>query len=201
MKKIILLSAVAFLLLGSCAPCGLLVRGGANYASLKSSEDSDSLDPFVTPYIGVGTECEVADLVAVKGELVYSQQGAKYEDSEGGDELLYDGKFKLDYLNIPVMAKVNVSDNFFVEAGPQIGFLLSAKDKYDSPVSGEDDVKDFFKGTDFGANIGVGYQFDSGLNIGARYNLGLSNISDVEDGPEDLEIKNRVFSLGLGFKF
>ena len=201
MKKHIFILGVLLLLLGSCLPCGLTVRGGLNGSTLNSSESSDELSTLFTPYVGVGTECEVADLVGVRLELNYSQQGANYENSPGSDDVLYDGKFQLDYLNIPVMAKVNLSDNFFVEAGPQVGLLLSAKDKYDSPIEGEDDAKDLFKSTDFGANIGLGYQFDSGLNIGARYNLGLANISDVEDGPADLEIKNRVFSLGVGFKF
>ena len=197
MKKHILFLGALLLLLGSCLPCNLTLRGGFNGATLNSSEDSDDLSTLFSPYVGVGTQCEVADLVGVELGAIYSRQGAKYENSLGSDDVLYDGEFQLDYLNIPVMAKVNLSDNFFVEAGPQVGLLLSAKDKYDSPIEGEDDAKDFFKSTDFGANIGLGYQFDSGLNIGARYNLGLSDISDVGGA----EIKNRVFSIGVGFAF
>lgn len=195
MKKFILLGA-SLLLLGSCAPCNFLVRGGANFGTIRGDE-TDDLSSRTAVFVGVGTECEVADLVAIRPELMYSQQGAEYEDSDG-----FDGRFKLDYLNVPVMAKLNVSDGFFVEAGPQIGFLLSAKDEYDSPTSGEDDIKDLIKSTDFGANIGLGYQFDNGLNIGARYNLGLTNINDVEDSPGfDFKNQNSVLSLGVGYKF
>ncbi|NNE01606.1 MAG: PorT family protein, partial [Eudoraea sp.] len=53
---------------------------------------------------------------------------------------------------------------------------------------------------DVGANIGLGYQLDSGLNIGARYNFGLTNINDLEDSG-DFSIKNSVISLLVGFRF
>jgi len=65
-----------------------------------------------------------------------------------------------------------------LEAGPQEGFLMSAKAK----VGGEsEDLKDVTKGIDFGLDFRVGYKMDSGLNFGCRYNLGLS---DINDDPE-----------------
>jgi hypothetical protein len=82
--------------------------------------------------------------------------------------------------------------NVNIQAGPQIGFLLSAKRKDD----GEDeDIKDLFKSTDFGFNLGLGADFGK-LNASARYCIGLSNIAD----DEDVEIKNGVFQIALGLK-
>ena len=70
------------------------------------------------------------------------------------------------------MAKFYVAEGFSIEAGPQVGFLFSAKDEYDfDGDTGEDDIKEYFKGIDFGVNFGVGYKLEGGLNLGARYNL------------------------------
>ncbi len=97
------------------------------------------------------------------------------------------------------MAKFKVSDGFSVEVGPQVGFLLSAKDEYESDGdSGEEDIKEYFKGTDLGVNVGVGVALESGLNFGARYCLGVSNIWDEESDDSN---QNGVFQFSVGFSF
>ncbi len=186
---------LSLVLFGSCVPCQFLVRGGGNIATV-GGDETDNLSSRFAPFVGIGTECNVLDKVSLQPELILSMQGAEYEDSDG-----FDGRFKFNYLNVPVMAKLYVSDGVFVEAGPQVGFLLSAKDEYDSPTSGEDDIKDEVKSTDFGANVGLGYQFDSGLNINARYNFGLSNINDFESPGFDFKNQNNVLSVGVGYRF
>ena len=65
-----------------------------------------------------------------------------------------------------------------VFAGPAVGFLLSAKD------SGED-VKDYFKSTDFGADLGLGAEIALGKMkalIDFRYYMGLTNAFNNEVG-------------------
>jgi hypothetical protein len=49
-------------------------------------------------------------------------------------------------------------------------------------------------------NLGAGYDFTEKLSAGLRYNFGLSNIAKTEDG-DNIEIKNGVFSLSVGYKF
>lgn len=193
MKKVIFLSLLVVLALSSCVSTHYGLRGGVNFADI-NGDDTENVSARTGIFFGGFGEFGVTDMFAVQPELLFSQQGAEYEDSDG-----FDGRFKLDYLNVPVMAKVYVSDGFFLEAGPQIGFLLSAKDEYDSPISGEDDIKEFIKSTDFGANIGLGYQTDMGLNFNGRYNFGLSSFDDFEGVDENL--KNGVISIGVGFRF
>ena len=136
------------------------------------------------------------EVVAIQPELLYSQQGAKYSESDG-----YDGTFKLDYINVPVMAKFNLGENFAIEAGPQAGILISAKDDYESSGdSGVDDIKDDIKNIDYGASFGISYDFDSGYVLGARYNLGFADINDFS-GSESFKNHNGVFQFYVGFKF
>ncbi len=84
---------------------------------------------------------------------------------------------------------------FSVHAGPQIGFLLTAK----SEDNGDKiDRKDEFDGTDIGGVIGVAAGWPSGISCGARYVIGFSQISkDVDDNGK---FKNNVFQLYAAYK-
>jgi hypothetical protein len=194
MKKVIFLTLISVFLLSSCATTRFGARLGGNYATI-AGDDTDDLDGKIGFFFGGVAELGVNDKFAVQPEILYSQQGAKYSDSGG-----FDGQLNINYLNVPVMAKFKVSDAFSIEAGPQVGFRMSAKDKYDSPTSGEDDIKDFISSTDFGGNIGFGYELDSGLNFNARFNYGFSNINEF-DNEGDFKNNNCVFSLGIGWMF
>ena len=92
------------------------------------------------------------------------------------------------------MAKFYVADGISLEAGPQIGFLASAK----ADVDGEStDIKDLLKSTDFALNLGAGYKLDSGLNFGLRYSMGLTDVYDFDtDG-----FKHSVLQLSVGYNF
>jgi opacity protein-like surface antigen len=183
MKKIIL-SAVAVLAFGfTNAQVKFGAKAALNVATLNGDiEDASSLIGF---QIGGFAEIKVSEKFAVQPELMYSAQGTSGDDAD----------INLNYLNIPVMAKFYVADAFSLEAGPQIGFLLSAKG------DGED-MKDFFNSTDFGLNLGAGYDFTENLTAGLRYNFGLSNAADFGDiFEEEVSVNNAVLSVSLGYKF
>ncbi|ESU22929.1 hypothetical protein FEDK69T_17080 [Flavobacterium enshiense DK69] len=181
------------------------MKGGMNVATLTGDEeDTKSL---IGVHVGGFVECRVNDKFAIQPELLFSMQGTKYEYSEfdGFDTYDVEEKLKLNYLNIPIMVKYYATEKFNIEAGPQVGFLLSAKDEYDvsssfGSASGEENVKDFVKSVDFGLNLGVGFDFTDNIFAGARYNFGLSNINDYGDD-DDFKSYNGVFSLSAGYKF
>ncbi|UOK42494.1 MULTISPECIES: porin family protein [Flavobacterium] len=176
------------------------VKGGMNVSTLTGdAEDAKSL---VGIHIGGFMEYKINDKFAIQPELLFSMQGAKteYTDFDGFETVNVEEKYKLNYLNIPIMAKYYANEKLSIEAGPQIGFLLSAKDEvsaYGETV--EVDFKDYVKSMDFGLNIGVGYDFTDNIFAGARYNFGLSDINDIDESSD--EIHNGVFSLSAGYKF
>ncbi len=181
------------------------VKAGVNFATL--SGDVEDVNSRTTFHFGGVVEISISEKFSVQPELLYSSQGAKSEFTETfeGVTVSANQEIKLDYINVPIMAKYYVSDGFSIEAGPQVSFLTSAKLDYDftydgSTESGSEDFKDFTKGIDFGLGFGVGYKMGSGLNFGARYNLGLSNINDDPDDPES-NIKNNVFQFSVGYNF
>lgn len=140
---------------------------------------------------GILGEAKFSSLFGLQLEVNYSSQGAGLI-SEDGDE---SGSFQLDYLTIPVLAKLYGTPKLSVYAGPQIGFLL----KGESLQSNEEDtdLKPILKSTDFAAVFGSEYRFGNGIFISGRYHFGLSNIVDSEI--ETTNLKNRYFSVRIGY--
>ena len=186
MKKL-LFAAVAVFAFG--AANAQEVKFGAKAALNLSNVTGDVEDNSMKVGFQIGglVEIKISDKFAVQPELVYSAQGTKY-DGDGNPKL------NLDYLNIPVMAKFYVAEGFSLEAGPQVGFLMSAKVKTDA---GDADFKDFVNSTDFGVNFGAGYDVTENINLGVRYSLGLSNINKEGDD----SIKNSNIALAFAYKF
>ena len=188
MKKLCL---VAFLAIFSLATINgqdvkFGAKAGVNFASLTG--DDEGLSSKTSFHVGVVAEIPVSDVFSVQPELLFSDQGAKIDSD--------DVKLNASYLNLPILAKFYVGEGFSLEAGPQVGFLLSAKAKGDG---GSVDLKDETKSIDFGVGLGAGYKLENGLCFNARYNLGLSNI--VDENEDNLDLKNGVFQLSVGFFF
>ncbi|SDI50211.1 porin family protein [Winogradskyella thalassocola] len=179
-------------------------KAGLNLATIGGDfEDAESLTSF---HIGGVAEIMISDKFSVQPELLYNSVGAStdYTESFEGVTVNAEGKIKLNYISLPIMAKYYVAEGFSVEAGPQIGFLMSANEEYEVSgggfsESGDEDVKDNFKSIDFGFGIGAGYKMESGLNFALRYNLGLSNIA--EDAGDDFSAQNNVFQVSVGYTF
>ena len=181
MKKIILTAAAVFALsFANAQDTKYGVKGGLNMSNVSNAEGSSSLLAF---HLGGFAEFKISDKFAVHPELLYSAQGAKFDGFN----------YNLNYINVPVMAKYYVADAFSIEAGPQIGFLMSAK------VDGVD-FKEFCKTTDFGLNLGAGYNLNENMSLGLRYSMGLSEI-EKEVAVGDSGSKNSSFQLSFGYKF
>jgi len=92
---------------------------------------------------------------------------------------------ELDQIRVPVLAAINVADSFTLLAGPSLGFLLDS----------DDEINSF----NFGIDLGAAYDITDNFLIEARYNLGVSNLVDM-DGM-DASLKLSGFQVGVGYKF
>lgn len=193
MRKIIL-SVIAVMVFGftNAQQTRFGVKGGLNISTVVGGdvEDTKSLVGF---HVGGFAEIHIVQRFFIQPELLFSTQGTKVDGPFGAD-----GDIKLNYLNIPVLAKYYIVDKkFSVEAGPQLGVLLSAKAE-------DNDIKDFTRSVDFGFNIGAGYNFTDNLSVGLRYTIGLSPLSDEDiDNEDDYydSAKNSNLALSLAYKF
>lgn len=185
MKKIVLVAVIAIIsMAGVNAQTSFGAKAGLNVANLIGDvTDNKSLIGF---NVGVFAEITLADSFYLQPELLYSTQGATFDFPIIGSTDL-----KLNYINLPIMFKYDVANRFYLEAGPQVGFLVSAE-------LDDLDVKDSYESTDFGANFGLSYGFTEKLFAQARYNIGMTDI--VKDNGND-KISNAVLSFSLGYKF
>lgn len=192
MKKIIL-SAIAVMTfaLTNAQQTKFGVKAGLNLTTFAGGNyyDAKSLVGF---QVGGFAEIKIIERLSIQPEVLFSTQGAKLDGGSLGD---FDSK--LNYINIPVLAKFYITKQFTAEAGPQIGFLVSAK-------SNGNDAKDNFKSFDTGFNFGLGYNFTENVSVGLRYTVGLANIADynAEDFDQYVDSpKNSVLALTLAYKF
>jgi hypothetical protein len=183
MKKILLLAVLTVLGFTNVNAQKIKfgAKGGLNFASI-SGDNTQGSDLVTAFNFGVLSEIPISDTFSFQPELMYSGQGYSFNDNT----------IALSYLNIPLMGKYYLTKGLSIEAGPQLGFLLSAKNE-------TTDVKDSFNPFDFGVNFGLGYKLDNGLNFGVRYNMGLTDINDLPNSSSNN--KNSVFQLSVGYFF
>ena len=172
------------------------VKGGVNFSSF----NGDGYDDFVDPkertsfHLGLLAEIPVGERFSIQPEVLYSAQGYDIASREDANDLEY----QLDYINVPILAKFYLFNSFSLEAGPQIGFLVNEEIDGD-PTGDGGDLNlddDQFKTVDFGIGLGASYKF-SNFFISGRYNLGLSDIYDMEG----VDAKNSVIQAGVGVMF
>lgn len=167
------------------------VKGGVNFATV-TGNDVDSPDSRTSFHVGVVAEFPLADIFSIQAEALYSGQGFDF-DFEGpdGDK----AEFQLDYINVPVLAKVYVVKGLSIEAGPQFSFLVNEEaDLNPNSDDGDFDLNEA-ETFEFGVAAGLTFQTEMGLFATGRYNVGLTEIY------KDVDAKNSVFQLGIGYKF
>ena len=170
------------------------VRGGISVAS--ASFDTETFDDSNrTGFVGgVFLDFGGSSLLGFQIGAQYSQKGAEFD----GDAVVDD--FSLDYLEIPAVVKLGLplgSLKPSVFAGAALGFNSSCEQS-----GGSEDVCEQFSDTDFSGVVGADLAiYLGGLSLwaDARYNVGLS---DISDGSAFGDFNNRAFNLtaGIGFR-
>ncbi|SMO60058.1 Outer membrane protein beta-barrel domain-containing protein [Saccharicrinis carchari] len=195
MKKLIFVAVLALVSMTTFSQAQFGLKAGLNVANL-TGDDMDGADPRSGGVFGVFAKINLTETIAFQPEALYSMQGATGSETEQGYDI--DVTMKLDYINIPLMMKFYPADGFSINAGPQVGFLASAKAKAETQgISAEEDIKEAFKSIDFGLNVGLGYDLPMGLGLDFRYNIGLSNVLDTDEG----EGKNGVLQFTASYAF
>jgi hypothetical protein len=151
------------------------VKGGFNMSNLvNSGDDPDDNNVLYGFNAGVYATLPISDFVAIQPEVLFTTKGAKLEY----DNAFATGnaKFKLNYIEVPLLVRVNVTKNFNIHAGGYASYLVSSKVTGDGDFSFDQDVdRDDLNKFDAGIAAGVGVDFDP-ISIGVRYNYGLTTV-------------------------
>ncbi|RYF99850.1 MAG: PorT family protein, partial [Chitinophagaceae bacterium] len=154
---------------------------------------------------GLYAKLPVARGFSLQPELLYSNKGSKvtYDGLFGIGEGEY--RFNLHYVELPVMAVINVVKNLNIQAGPYVSYLASANvtringDNESSELASLDG--DDFNRFDYGVAGGLGLDIQN-FTIGARYNYGLREIGNSNiAGQATKNSKNSVINFYVGLAF
>lgn len=128
-------------------------------------------------------------LIGVMGKVLYAVKGASDD---------FDNELKIKYLEIPVLARVNVGSgslngvSVYGVVGPVFDVKLSAD------FNG-DDVSDDYEGLDIGIQFGGGIEITRFL-VEAVYTKGLRAVNNGDLGDTE-EIKSHSFAILFGVRF
>ncbi len=175
------------------------LKGGVNLANINTEasigENYDAATGFhIGPYLLV----KVAN-IGIQPEILYSTKGTDISVDNISETL----QQRSAYLDIPVMFKLYTVMGINIQAGPQVGLLLSAEQDQltinGSTVDIEEgvDISEFRKSSDFSAAVGLGWDAPFGLNFAGRYVIGLSDINDADTGSD---VKNNMWQFSLGYR-
>jgi hypothetical protein len=190
MRHYVRLALAATLITGSvnAQHVNIGIKAGLNVYNINNDNGTkyDAKTGFNAGLIG---HIHLGKKMALQPEVVYSGQGAKV--TTAGIET----KFNIGYINVPLMLQYMFDNGFRLQAGPQVGFLTSAKSETNNTKT---DFKDNLNSVDFALGAGVGYvNPPTGFGVDARYNLGLSDIN--KNG--SVKSTNRGFQLGVFYLF
>jgi len=97
-------------------------------------------------------------------------------------------------LEVPILFRYDIAPAIFVQAGPQLGYLLSSEMKAGSETV---DVLNERAKFEYGIAIGAGYKISEALAVDLKYNFGLNAVD--KDG--DLKASPYQLQLGASYLF
>lgn len=223
MKRLIFFCvAVATSFVANAQKSGIYVRAGINLSDTKEPNGPDVTKSLVNFQAGLMGDVVINKIFSLQPSLIFTGKGAKFKSEAGSPK--YVATSRPGYIEIPInfVAKYPFYPkhyNFFLGAGPYIGFGVGGKRKIEGEIGGTEfsnnnsiTFTDEQRSYDFEeyAGLGVVKKVDYGYNFitGIRYKRALFAINyswgktDIQKdiNPENQRIKHNVFSFVLGYR-
>ena len=209
MKRLFLTLALVFgLVATAAAQVNVGGRLGATMSTFRG-DDADDAPWGVGFNAGVAAKYGVNQMISVAPELGIDFRRVAEDEAT----------FSAWVLQSPVMVRVNVMPQLYLEAGPSLGFILSSDYDYDAPTVEEGEENIFAEATaamtgplfdetntfEFGLAFGVGYTVIPNLDVNFRFVMGLTDLfDDVEIpffGTYEIDVQHMQISLGATYWF
>lgn len=229
MKKIVLsiafvglLTSTSFAQRSHKNPIQTGLKAGANMSTFMGGYTQE-----FKPGLQIGGTVEIPlsyyKKFALQTELLYSVQGykgAEYDqidlETDKVTETLKLEDVTTHYLYLPITVKYYVSDNFSLELGGQVGYMLHAKGQFDvnkyntareylyftDPNFNIDsdlekalfeagyrskDPDNYYERLDFGVIGGFNYHLENGIYFNFRYYFGLKDVYKIDNDYKNIE--------------
>jgi hypothetical protein len=160
------------------------------------TENSDAKIGFIG---GITASTAIAKRWIFRPELNFAQKGGTINFDQEGTKV----NATLNYIELPLNVVYSPKGKFFFGAGPSLAYGVSGNYKVTGQYSGSTSVKfgsdsnSDFKPFEFGVNLLVGWQLNSGVFFTINYNAGISNISTTSGETDN----NSYLGLKIGYMF
>ena len=180
------------------------IKAGVNLANLYVDNIEDE-NMKVGLNAGLVAKIPLVKGLSIQPELLFSSKGAKlrYNSLFGSGEY----RFNLNYVELPLLAVVNIAKNLNVHAGAYGSYLVSVNTKDLDDDGTVTDISKLnaenFNRFDYGLVGGLGVDV-SNFSIGARYNYGLREVGKANEGGASRftqNSKNSVIALYIVLGF
>jgi len=175
-------------------------KAGFNIANVYDSKSENfSASPALGFVAGGFLTIPLSGAIAIQPEVVYSQKGYTNTYKNSGSN--FKEKWTFNYLDIPLLLVLRMSDAMNIVVGPQINFLLSTdyklKDGKVSANSKSSYTQDWRKNT-FAGHLGFDFNFGQ-LSVSPRVSVDVqdNNGKGVSTNPR---FKNMFLQITLGYK-
>lgn len=180
------------------------LKAGGNFSNIIKTGDDNFKTEFKPGFnAGLFIEIPIVDRLSFAPELMYSQKGYKTTGSSvlGGD---YDYSVTTNFIEVPILAKIQAAPNFSIVLGPQVSFLSSTTESFkQGSQTYQNTVKannDNLKKSIAGGVVGIGIDITPKVSLNGRYALDFQK--NNENGTSETPLyKNQVIQASLGFKF
>lgn len=185
MKKFLFALMLVIAVKGEAQRLDLGAKAGLNVSNFYGGDFDDvEKKSLVGFHGGVYLRFGISKL-SIQPEILVSTQGAKIDSVSGSY------KWRLTYVNVPVVAQYRFIGGFYVEVGPQFGFKIADNIE-------DETISEFAKNMDIAIAFGCGFKTGKGLGVGVRYTAGISKIGEFPSYTSiNPDFKNGVFQLSL----
>ena len=179
------------------------IRGGLNATNLYFKEATDR-NPRYGFHAAIFTQVPlIKGLLYLQPEVGYSTKGvtARYNLLNG--TFSGENSFKLNYVEVPVLATLKLGNFVDLHAGVYGGYLVNASTESKSDVGFNSTTlkRENFNSFDYGLSAGLSVYFGK-LMLGTRYNYGLRPVATTNAAKVFLgDAKNSAAQLSLGYAF
>lgn len=185
------------------------LKGGLNYATISTTSPYQPFEAYYEErstfrngfHLGISISRTINKKMAVRSELLFSSKGYELEEEVTTTTV------QLNYLSLPVLLELKLTNKLGLIVGPEFNYLLSTKNYNDEKKRREVSFQE--NPFDLGGIVGLTYDFSKKVSVDLRYSHGFLNTSknlrfSSIDGigiDENNKIKNRVFQLSFGYAF
>ena len=160
---------------------GVQVAMNLSYVQGLTFYDDAETNSVARPGIFLFGTKDLSDEFYIKPGIGLNFKGGEIveTDSDYGTQYKYTDRYKLSFLEVPILVGYKASEKISLETGLSLGLTLSAVDDYESTYddgdgysgseSDSEDLSKYIKGQELGFHIGAKYLISSKFSGGVRY--------------------------------